>query len=97
MKMNGEIDVQLCAFFTSAPDWSEWSTARADRFVPGQKGLSVHWVTGWVGPKLIWTRQQKEEKSLHYPYQESNPDRPARSLVTILTELSRLLLISKLL
>jgi len=74
MKMNGEIDVQLCAFFTSAPDWSEWSTARADRFVPGQKGLSVHWVTGWVGPKLIWTRQQKEEKSLHYPAGNRTPD-----------------------
>jgi len=35
--------------------------------------------------------QSDKKKSLHCPYQESNPGRPAHSIVAILTELSRLL------
>jgi hypothetical protein len=42
------------------------------------------------GPQSSSERSGEEKKSLQSPCRESNPGRPARSLVTILTELFRL-------
>jgi len=37
------------------------------------------------GPELVWTQWRREKN--HCPYRKPNRGRPARSLVTILTEL----------
>jgi hypothetical protein len=43
------------------------------------------------GPQSRSGRGDEERKSHNYPRRESNPDRPARSIVSVLTELFRLL------
>jgi hypothetical protein len=48
----------------------------------------LHAPGGWVDPRAGLDEVAK--KSLYHPCQESNPGRSVRSLVTILTELSRL-------
>jgi hypothetical protein len=68
---------------------------RGQFHVPGHFSLwgrapVTHWIGGWVGPRAGLEAVAKEEKSLLCPYGEWNPGRPARNLVTILTELSRL-------
>jgi hypothetical protein len=52
------------------------------------KSLCAHWVGGWVGPRAGLDASVKR-KCLTL-CRESNPGRPAPSLVTILTELPRL-------
>jgi hypothetical protein len=42
------------------------------------------------GPQSQFERGVEEKNSLHCPCRESNPGRPARSLVITLTELSQL-------
>jgi hypothetical protein len=52
--------------------------------------MSDHWTEDYVGPRVRWTRWRRE-KSLALPGIEPRfLCRPARSLVAILTELSRL-------
>jgi hypothetical protein len=55
----------------------------------GKRAPGTHWIGGWVGP---WTGLDTVVKrNILSSCREFNPDRPARSLVTTLTELSRLL------
>jgi hypothetical protein len=46
----------------------------------------------WLGlTEPVWTRWQREKNS--FPWRESNPGRPARTLLTKLNELPRLKLV----
>jgi hypothetical protein len=56
---------------------------------PGIISSSTHLTEGWMGPSDGLNAVAKRKKSL--PCWESKPGRPASSIVTILTELSRLL------
>jgi hypothetical protein len=69
-------------------DVRKWSASRPGHFAPEEDtavpiGLEAAWDPGSCGEeKILW------------PCQKSNPGRPALSLVTILTELSRLILVT---
>jgi hypothetical protein len=70
---------------TSALDGGEWSA-------PRERAPDTHWIGGWVGPRADLDAVVK--RKIPIPHRESNPRtpyRPARSLIAIPTELSRLL------
>jgi hypothetical protein len=52
------------------------------------KDPRTHWIGGWVAPRA--TLDMVVMRKYPYPRWESNPGRPAHSLVTILTELPQL-------
>jgi hypothetical protein len=58
------------------------------RFTPRRKDPETHWIGGLVGPKACLDAAAKSK--IPCPSRESKLGRPAYSLVTILTELSRL-------
>jgi hypothetical protein len=64
-------------------EWLQIPTALAM-----EKGTDTNWLGGWMGPRagLDASVRRRNPSS----YQESNSGYPARSLVTILTELPRL-------
>jgi hypothetical protein len=72
---------------TSALDGGEWWASRTGRFTPRERAAGIHWIGGWVGSRAGMDTMTKRKKSHHCPRRELNPSRPARSLVTILTEL----------
>jgi hypothetical protein len=78
--------VKLQAFLTWALDGGEWSASWPDRFIPGE-GAPPH--THWMGPRGNLDVGAKSE----VPASAGNENRVFHSLalVTILTELSRLL------
>jgi len=78
------VEVKLHAFLISAIDGDEWSASRLGRFTP-----STHWIRGWVGPIAGLDAVVKRNESHHCSCRESNSGRPARSLVSTLTELPR--------
>jgi hypothetical protein len=55
---------------------------------PGQKPSGTHWIGGWVGPRANLDAVARSKNSITVPVAELNPGRPARSLVTTLTELA---------
>jgi hypothetical protein len=69
----------------SALDGGDLSASRPGRFTAKERTPGTYWIGGWVG---LTTGQDAVAKR-KYPciYRESNPGRPARSLVTILTQL----------
>ena len=73
--------------YGSTLDGYKWSTSRPGRFNPGKE--PTEWKAGWAaltaGLDRFWT------KKISCPRRDSNPDRPACSLITIPTELSLLL------
>jgi len=76
MKTLGEWQQGRHAFLNSALHRGEWSASR-----PG-----IHWIGSWVDPRTgMDTAVEKRE--IISPCRESNPSRPARNLVTKLTEL----------
>jgi len=79
--------VWLYAFLTSALVGGKWSISRFDRFTPGVKAPVTNWIGGWVGPRAGLDAIAKRTISHHCLCWELNPGRPARSLVSILTEL----------
>jgi hypothetical protein len=52
MKAYGGVDVQIHIFLTSALAGGEWSTWRPWCFTPGETAPGVHWLGGWVVPKV---------------------------------------------
>jgi hypothetical protein len=56
---------------------------------PWERTPAPHWIEGWVGPRAGLDAVVK--RKILIPYRESNLGRPARNLVAIPTELSRLL------
>jgi hypothetical protein len=77
------VKVKLHVFLKLALDGGEWSASRPGRFTP-----ATHWIWGWVGAKTGMDAVAK--RKIPNPLRELNPGRPARSLVTIPTELSLL-------
>jgi hypothetical protein len=57
------------------------------RLTPGERALGTRWIGRWVDPSTSLNAVQKRNKSLLCPSRESKPNRPAHSLVIILTEL----------
>jgi hypothetical protein len=74
------VEVQIRAFLVSALDGGEWSSSRAGRFI-----LAYSCRYPLDRPHSRSERDGKEKNP--YSCQESNPDRPFRSLVTTLIEL----------
>jgi hypothetical protein len=58
--------------------------------LPGKEPVVKHWTGGWVG--LRTNLDAVAKRRISYPCREKNPGRPAHNLVTILTELSRVLI-----
>jgi hypothetical protein len=71
----------------------EWLASCPSDFTPGEGAPSAHWVGGWVSPRASLEAMTKSK--ILCPYWEWNPGHPACSLVSILTELSQLLLYSR--
>jgi hypothetical protein len=65
---------------TAALEGGEWSAARPGRFTPGIDPVPVLQEAGWA-PGPVWRGGKSP------PHRDSIPDRPARSSVTIPTEL----------
>jgi hypothetical protein len=89
MKKYGGVEVYLQAFLSSALDGGEWSTSCLSHFTPVETAPGTQMDRRLRGPHNL-SGLGGEEKNPH-PCQESNPSRPLRNLVTILTGLSRLL------
>jgi hypothetical protein len=53
-----------------------------------EKGPGTHWIGDRVGPRAGLDAVANRKKSHHCRFRELNPGRPARSLVTTLTDLS---------
>jgi len=72
--------------FSSALDGSDWSTSRLGRFTVGVGAPITHWRGGWADPRAGLEAVAK--RKMPCPCRESNTGQD-RSVVTILTELSR--------
>jgi hypothetical protein len=89
MKTYGGLEVPLPAFLNSALYGGEWSASRPGRFTPPPREIipSTHLISGWLCPTAGLDAVAK--RKIPSPCQVSNPDRSARSLVAMPTELSR--------
>jgi len=61
--------------------WGEWLALHPDRFTP-----STHWAGDWEGSRASLDAVAKKENPIIIPAGNSTPGRPARSLVTVLTD-----------
>jgi hypothetical protein len=68
MKTYGGVDVYIHIFLTSALFGGEWSFSHPDRFTPGQRAPSTHWI-GWWTPEPVWTTLGTENS---YPHRDLN-------------------------
>jgi hypothetical protein len=57
---------------------------------PQVRSRGTYWISDWMGPRFSLNAVTKRKKSPPCRCRESKPGRPARRLVTILTELQRL-------
>jgi hypothetical protein len=87
------MEIQLHAFLTSALDGEEWSASHPGRFTSREKAPGTTWIEAWVGPRVVLDAvvKRKIPSPPGIRTLEPNPDRPARSLVAILTKISWLL------
>jgi hypothetical protein len=83
MKTYVWVEVWLRSFLTSALDGGEWPTSRPGHFTHGERASGYPLDRG-PGGLQSWSERGDEK------YSHLNPGRPARSLVAILTELTRL-------
>jgi hypothetical protein len=85
----GGLEVRLCAFLTPPLYGSVWLVSRPGRFTAKERAHGSQWIGSWGegGSRADLDSMVKRKKSYPCPCRESNPSRPARSLVTILTEL----------
>jgi hypothetical protein len=51
MKAYGGVGVQIHIFLTSVLVGGEWSSPCPDRFTPGERAPSTHWMGDWVSPR----------------------------------------------
>jgi hypothetical protein len=82
MKTFRIVEVQPHAFLTSILDVGEWSASRRAGFIHGDPRSPLG--RRLCGPEIRSRRGDKEKNSC--PSRESNPGRPFRSLVSLLTE-----------
>jgi hypothetical protein len=87
MKTYMGVESQLHAFLNSALDGGEWLISRSGSFTLGARIADTNWIGGWMGPRVDLDAAAKRKTSYNYPCREWSPYHPARSLVTILTEL----------
>jgi hypothetical protein len=80
------VEVHLHAFLTSALNAGECSSSHSGRFTPGETTPGTNWIGSWVRPRVGLNAVARRKSPS--PCRESNPGRPARSLVTILTEVA---------
>jgi hypothetical protein len=52
MKSNGEVNVYIHIFLTSALVGGEWSASRPGHSTPEEIAPDTHWIGGWVGPRV---------------------------------------------
>jgi hypothetical protein len=90
MKTYGGVEVLLHAFLTSVLYGGEWSDSRSSTPLRRLKS-SRYPLDRRLGRHRSRSGRGGEEKKKSLPWLESNPGRPTRSLVPILTELLRLL------
>jgi hypothetical protein len=75
---------------TSALGGGEFSASHPYRFTSEETAPGTHCIGGWVGPSA--DLDVMEKKKISWPYREWNTDSSVvRSLVTIPTDLSRLI------
>jgi hypothetical protein len=75
----GEWMYRSTFFFASALGGGEWSTSRPWRYTPGKDPPGIHWIGGWVGPRVGLDAVEKR-KFLTLPgLQLRTLRRPARS------------------
>jgi hypothetical protein len=67
---------------------AEWSDSRRGLLASGERAPGIHWMGGWVRPTACLDAVTRRKNPC--PRRESIPNRPARSLITILAELPRL-------
>jgi hypothetical protein len=77
------VELQRHSFLTSTLD-GRLSASHPGRFTRGERAPGTHWIGGWVGSRAGLDAAEKRNA---YDCRESEPGRPARSLITILTEL----------
>jgi hypothetical protein len=77
-------------FLNLGSSGGEWSASRLGRFTPGGKNLPYQLDRRLGGPHIRSGSGDKEKKSQHCPLRKSNLGRPARILVSVLTELLKL-------
>jgi len=82
------VELELDVFLTQARDGGELSASRPGRFTSGERASDTYWIGGWVSPRAGLDAVTRKIPSL---CQEWNPGHPARSVVTIMTGLPRLL------
>ena len=64
--------------------WGEWSVSWHDRFSPGCTARRQLWIGGWADPRVNLDIFG-EQKICSCLEQKKSPDRPAHSVVTVLT------------
>jgi hypothetical protein len=84
MKAYGGVDVWLHAFLTSALNEAEWSASRLGHLTSRERALDAHLTGGKV--RLRAGLDAVAKRKNYSPCREWNPGRPARSLVSVLTE-----------
>jgi len=82
-------EVQLHAFLTSALDGNEWSASRLGRFKSGER-TPYPSDRRLSGPHSQSGSDGEEKKFPSLLCQESNPGRPARRLITVLSRITSL-------
>jgi hypothetical protein len=80
----GWVEVLFYLFLTSALDGGKWSASCSGRFISG-KNSGTCWIGDWVGPRA--GLDVLEKRKISFLYRDSNPDRPAHTIVTVPTEL----------
>jgi hypothetical protein len=92
MRTYGGVEVYFHAFLLSTLDRRQWSASRPGCFTYGEKALPPQfpWDRRPGGIHSLPGRGGEEKKSHPCTSRESIPGIPARSLVTVLTELLRL-------
>jgi len=56
--------------------------------MPGERGPCTNWIGGWMDTRIVW---RYGEEKIFYSWRESNASHAARTQVTLLTELLRLI------
>jgi hypothetical protein len=86
------VEVLPHPFLNFALDGGEWPSSRPGHFTPRERAAGRHWIGGWLRPRAGLDAVAKRMNLCSS--RESKPGRLAHSAVTILTELSRLLVLT---
>jgi len=87
----GERRYSSTHYLTSALDGGEWSSSHPGLFTPRARAPGTHWTRGWVGPRAGLDAVATRIPIITLP--GTGPNRPSRSQVSILTELTSFLTI----